>query len=117
MALVEFDLKSLDSLDGGRVLVAWQQALKRVMLDCQDRPAVSDARKITLQTDVVPVIGDDGLLDTVRLQFQVKDTAPVRKSKKYEMEPRRGGMLVFNDLSDDNVKQRTLDELETETDD
>jgi len=112
MAVHELTLSQLDSLDDGRIVVAWQQALKRAVADCEDRPAVGEARKIVLQTEIVPRLDEDGRLSTVGVQFQIKDSAPVRKTKKYDMQPRRGKQLVFNDLSDDNVQQRTLDEME-----
>jgi hypothetical protein len=35
---------------------------------------------------------------------------PARRTKTYSCGYRRGGQLVFNDLSDDNINQRTLDE-------
>lgn len=112
MAVHELTLSKLDALDDGRITIAWQQALKRAVADCEDRPAVGEARKVILQTEISPILDEDGQLDTCRVQFQVKESAPVRKTKKYDMDPRRGQILVFNDLSDDNVKQRTLDELE-----
>ena len=112
MAVHELTLSQLDALDNGRIVVAWQQALKRAVADCEDRPAVSETRKVILQTEIVPVLDQDAQLETVKVQFKIKDTVPTRKTKKYDMQPRRGQQLAFNDLSDDNVQQRTLDELE-----
>ena len=112
MAVHELKLGEIDNVDDGRVTVAWQQALKRAVADIEDRPAVGDARKVVLQTELVPTLDQDGQLDTIKVQFQIKDTVPTRKTKKYDMQSRRGQQLVFNDLSDDNVHQRTLDEME-----
>ena len=114
MALHEFKLETLTKLDDGRVVEAWNQALRRAILDCEDRPGVTEARKVILQLELAPTIDEDGNVDTVRGQFQVKDSAPVRKTKKYDFSPRLQGkskVLIFNDLSDDNVKQHTIDEV------
>lgn len=111
MAIKEMQLQTIIALDDGRIVEAWNQALKRVVSDCHDRPGCKDSRKITLQLDIEPLVSEDGDLDTVRGQFQIKDSLPVRKTKKYDFEPRRNGSLAFNDLSDDNVHQRTIDEV------
>lgn len=110
MSIHEFSLKSLPSLDGGRVVEAFNQAVKRAVADCQDRPGEMKARTVTLQLDIVPVVDEDGMLGTVRGAFQIKESIPTRKSRVYDFQPRRGGMLVFNDLSDDASQQRTLDQ-------
>jgi hypothetical protein len=107
----ELKLETIVKIDDGRIAEAWNQALSRVVLDCKDRPGCPDARKVILQMDVVPIIAEDGDLDTVTGNFQIKDSLPVRKSRQYEFDPKRNGMLAFNDLSEDNVAQRTLDEL------
>ena len=111
--LHEFSLPTLVNLDGGRITEAWLQALKRCARDCEDRPAVEKPRKVVLELSVRPVMDEQGGLDTIRGTFQIKDTAPARESKVYDFGLRqiRGGdvQLVFNDLSDDNVNQSTID--------
>lgn len=111
MALHEFSLEALAKLDDGRVLEAWNQALKRAVADCHDRPANDAPRVVKLEMGIVPIIDDLGNLDTVRAAFVVTDAIPKRKSRIYEMLPRGKQMLAFNDLSDDNAHQRTLDEV------
>ena len=111
--LREFRIESLTELDGGRVVEAWNQALKRAIADCEDRPGVTDTRKVMLQLELSPSLDEDGNVESVKGQFQIKDSVPTRKTKKYDFEPRfqdGAKVLVFNDLSDDNVHQRTLDE-------
>ena len=113
--MIEFSLANLQALDNGRVVEAFNQAVKRVVGDCQDRPALKKARKVTLEMEVVPVFAQDGAggLDSIKAVFKVTDTAPKRESKEYSFgcHTRKGKPeLVFNDLSDDNVHQRTIDE-------
>lgn len=111
MAVHELTLQALmEDLDSGRIHEAFAAELRRVVLDCDDRPADGKARKVLLQLDVVPVIDDQGNLDSVKGAFQIKSTVPQRRSKVYSFGVREGGKLVFNDLSEDNINQRTIDE-------
>ena len=100
----------MEDLDGGRIHEAFAQELKRVVMDCDDRPGDKKPRKVLLQLDIAPIIDEHGNLDSVAGAFQIKSTVPQRKSKVYSFGVRQGGQLVFNDLSDDNINQRTLDE-------
>ena len=112
MAVHQLSIPSLAELDEGRLNVAWQQALKRAAMDCEDRPGEEKARTVTLQCELLPVLAADGSgqLESVKVTFQVADKAPPRKTKKYDMGLRRGGVLVFNDLSTDDIHQKTIDE-------
>jgi len=117
--LKEFSLADLKSLDDGRVDEAFKQALERVLGDCSDRPGADSVRKVVLQMELLPICGESGELEDVKVGFQVKETIPTRKSKVYSMDVRRTSgndgrhrrQLVFNDMSEDNVAQRTVDEL------
>ncbi len=108
--LHQLTLDSIKDLDGGRVYEAFQQAIKRIVNDCEDRPGVEKSRTVSLQVVATPISADEGSLDTVKVQFKVIEAMPKRESKAYDMMARKGGMLVFNDLSDDNVKQKTIDQ-------
>ncbi len=117
MALHELSLDSLLALDGGRVAVAWQQALLRAVADCEDRPAEEKPRVINLQAEIVPVTDENDvhIVDSVSIKFQIKETIPTRKSKLYSFGIRKKRdqlQLVFNDLSDDDINQRTIDQQE-----
>lgn len=110
----EFSLPTLIELDGGRVPEAWNQAVQRCAADCEDRPALKKARKVTLELELIPVFSQDGhVLDSIDASFKVKDSAPLRETKKYNLALRKKAgkhQLVFNDMSDDNIHQRTIDE-------
>jgi hypothetical protein len=108
--LHELKLENLTHLDGGRIVEALQQALKRAALDCEDRPGESKTRVVNLQFEFAPRIDSDGVFDTVDMKAQVKETFPTRKSRKYNLGYRKGGMLTFNDLSDENFHQKSIDE-------
>ena len=113
MAMHELTLEKLmEDLDGGRVGVAFQQQIKRVVNDMADRPRDEKERKVTLEFKAVPVMDDQGFLDEVKGKFHVTSSVPKLRSKEYSFGFRKsktGPMLVFNDLSDDDVNQKTIE--------
>lgn len=106
--LEKFDLSTLSRMDGGRIAVAFEQAVNRLRFDCEDRPAVEGKRVVQLEVTMEPVANDDGALSSVDVSFRIKETLPKRTSKIYNMQAVAGGLL-FNELSPDEVKQKTLD--------
>lgn len=110
----ELTLESIATMDGGRIGEAVRQALKRVAQDMDDRPGDDRPRKITLEIATMPILGDDGFIEGAKLQMQVKETLPTRKTKVYDMGVRKGGMMVFQPMALDNHMQ---DPLPFESDD
>lgn len=110
MAVHELNLSTLkDQLNGGRVGIAFDQELKRVVKDCEDRPADDKARTVTITLEIKPVLDSDGFCEEVTGQIKINSTVPKRKTKPISFGVRRGGMLVFNDLSEDDVNQSTIE--------
>lgn len=107
--LEKFTLGSLSTMDGERIAIAFEQALKRVVQDCDDRPGEKKERTVTLTLAVKPVLDADGMCEDCNVQVAVTDSVPKRKSKIYNMTVRKGGCLVYNDDSLDNVDQETMD--------
>ena len=107
--LEKFTLGSLSTMDGERIAIAFEQALKRVVQDCDDRPGEKKERTVTLTLAVKPVLDADGMCDDCNVQVAVTDSVPKRKSKVYNMTVRKGGHLVYNNESLDNVEQSTMD--------
>lgn len=83
--------------------------MRRALLDCQDRPSDDKARRITLTLDLSPVL-DEKTLDCteVHAKFHVASTVPKHRTKTYSFGLRRNGSLVFDDLSECDVNQATL---------
>lgn len=108
MSLEKFSLKSLSTIDGERIAIAFEQALRRVVQDCEDRPGDSTARTVTLTLAVKPRLDVEGICDDCNIQVAVTDSVPKRKSKVYNMSVRKGGHLLYNDDSLDNAKQETF---------
>lgn len=107
MALEKFDLATLATIDQGRLKEAFDQAFARLVEDCKDRPELKKARKLTLTVEVEPRT-EQGSLDSVDVSFAFKEVIPNRESRTYNMTAGRGGVL-WNELSPDEVRQKTLD--------
>lgn len=109
-----FTLQNLSELDAGRICESWNQAVMRAANDCDDRPALKKPRKIMLELELTPVFQQDGaFLDSLNGTFRVKESVPTRESKEYSIGFRKKSgqpNLVFNDMSEDNVHQRTIDQ-------
>lgn len=107
--LHELTMQSLASMDGGRIAEAFAQSLKRVLLDCEDRPHEPKPRIITVQCEFTPDGADtDSTCDEVRMKALVADSVPKRQTRPYSMRLRAGGKAAFNDESLDNVDQMTF---------
>jgi hypothetical protein len=108
MALEKLTLSKLADIDGGRIRVAFEQALHRLEADCKDRPSVETARKIALTATLIPIANEDGELESVNITFQVFDDVPKRTSKTYNAKSTAAG-LFFNELSKEDIRQSTLE--------
>lgn len=101
-------LESLSALDNGKIPAAFNEHMQRVLRDLEERTLDDRARKITLEVELAPE-GDD----TVNVAFNIKSSMPDHKSKRYNMLMKHtGGQkmgLLFDPVSDDDVKQATLD--------
>lgn len=104
MAIKELTLASLLELDGGRISEAFMAELRRVVTDCDDRPADGKERKVTLEFALKPQAGESGVLEAVSGKFFVTSSVPKRRSRAYSFDFRKGGRLAFT----------TQDELEAE---
>ena len=107
-------IESLGTIDGGRVKLAWEQALQRLQQDCLDRPRLKDARKLNLAVLIVPKMDDEAeegsALESCDVQFVLTEALPKRRTKVYDMSVAPGG-LVYNEQAPERAGQRTLDEV------
>lgn len=103
-------LNSIDGILGGGVVgKSFAAHMRRVVADMEDRPADDSAREVTIKFSAKPVMDEHGTLDEVRAQFHITSSVPKHKTKPYSFAV-RGKQLVFNDMSDDDVHQHTIDE-------
>lgn len=109
--LRELDLAEVATLDGERIGEAFRQALKRMASDIDDRPGDDRPRKVSLEMALVPEIDESGNCDNVKMQIQVKESIPTRKSRVYDLGIKRtaaGKCLTFSPDSPDNHNQPGL---------
>lgn len=106
--LKQFSIEELAKVDDGRIAEAFNQALRRVAMDVDDRPGDDRPRKLNLEIAIVPVCDESGLCDSVKLQMQIKESLPTRKSRVYDMGLRKGGLMVYQPMSPENHHQQPL---------
>jgi len=108
MPILPLTLENLEHLDLGIANAAFQQHIKRVALDCLDRPGDSSSRKVTMEILIKPELLPDGSCDRVKLQIQIGSKVPTHRTKVYDLGLRKNGVLAFSEDSPDNFDQTTL---------
>ena len=109
------EMKDLADLDGGRVGINVNNSLATIAHSLKKRPGDDTPRKLLIEIEFIPVMNDEGQLDSADCRASVATKLP-----KY-----RAGMvslglsddnneMLWNDHSEDNVHQHTLDESEAE---
>lgn len=112
MALVQLTLESLANFDDGRIQIALNEELKRIVLDCMDRPD-KKPRKLTLTLSCSPVVYD-GDVEGVNVEFEIASKLPTRKSMQYHLNCNRAGMLTFSENNPRDYRQTHIDDLSEE---
>lgn len=110
--LTHFTIQEIGKLDDGRVAAIVNKQIRAATVDCSNRPGVSDARKITVVLEMKPVCGEDGLCQETYIEAVTSLSTPKSRSKPINMGVRANGALMFNDVSQDNVNQQTLDQAD-----
>lgn len=109
--LKQLDMENLKVLEDGRLAIASEQELQHVVMDLMDRPGDDRPRSVTLKVIFKPECDDHGTLESVRFHAEVGNKLRSRKSRVIDMQARKsqaGAMLVFNEMSLDDVNQGTL---------
>ena len=111
MAVKTFSLAEIKSVDGGRVVEAFDALVRRAIADCEDRPGNKKPRAIGLALALVPRVREGGECYEIEFAFDVKASIPTTRSPGYLGSIRRGSegpAFVFDDLTGD-VSQPGLD--------
>ena len=117
MAVKGLALGSVGDLDAGKVSIAFNRHLRKAIGDCEDRPGDTTARKVTVELEIKPVM-EDGSVDVIVLA-KIKGKIPDHVSSGTRCQLRTldnatGKVAAFNDMSEDNPRQRTVDDLTEE---
>ena len=105
------NIADLSKLGGGLLDEMFRQEMVRVTDDVIHRPGVDKARKLTIDILVRPIMGQAGSLESVAVAYAVNSGMPKQQSDEIQMLC-GAGQLTFNDLSQDNIHQHTIDEVE-----
>lgn len=108
--LVAFSLESLNEVDAGRIVVAFQHELKRMIDDCRDRPGDKNARTVGLKCAITPIldiIDKKVICNGVNIEFEITGKVPVRRSRPIPMKVNDKG-AYFNTDAPDNPDQTTF---------
>ena len=108
--LHELSLDTMKHAAQGKVDAAVGHHLKRAAEDCYDRPGCDAAREVAILIKIKPVVDQDGMCESVNTEFEVSSKVPKHVSAPVNCGLRKGGKMVFNDMSEDDVHQRTIDE-------
>ena len=109
MARGYIDLEGLSTMDGGRLNAAFAMEVEKVYADCDDRPAVKAARRITLTILCKPVQDEAGRLDMVDVDWDLDSKLPKRKSRTYRARHDGKGLTVSL-FAPEHPGQRTIDD-------
>lgn len=94
-------LSTLKDIDLGKIDVAVQHHLRRVVDDCMDRAANDTARTVTLKFIITPQTDDYGNCEACNLEFDIGSNIPNHRSRPINCGVRKsrdGGQLLFNPL-------------------
>ena len=107
---MDLTLDNLKHLDFGKLSVAFDQHIRRAVADCMDRPGDDHQRKVILTFELTPVISQEADCDYVSLVGQVSSKVPPHRSAPFQCKPRKGGHLIFDSVSADDVDQMSLEQ-------
>lgn len=103
MAVKKLQLSNLSDYDDGLLAAAFDQNLKRIIEDLNDRPTDDRVRKLYLEIHFEPE-ADRGDLDRVKINYKCKSTLPTHEGRENLTTPKRVGRdlnLVFAEAGTD----------------
>ncbi|MGH7130991.1 MAG: hypothetical protein ACREJO_03490 [Phycisphaerales bacterium] len=104
-------LDTLNILDDGRLVRAFEVELKRLVQDCVDRPGDANVRKLTMELTLTPQQEADGSCELATAEVAMIGKIPPRRSKSYQVAVTPNGKAIINPANNTNIAQGTLDEL------
>ncbi len=109
---ITLDFENLKHLDHGLLNAMLKEHLKRIALDCLDRPHDKKERLVSLDFRAVPVMGNDRECDHVKISVECKSKVPVFRTTEFQMKPTVGGFLFNQDFPNELQQPSLLDDDE-----
>lgn len=102
----ELKLSNLHEYDQGALALLFDQALRQVYFDLDERPMLKKARKVSLEFSLTPNT-EQGDLDEIVSETRIKVCIPDKESRVNVLAPSRanGGGILFDP---DTRRTRTL---------
>lgn len=115
MAVMEvLKLDTIKDLDDGRVAIAFDQNMKRAVQDCMDRPSDKKSRKVSIVCNVTPIVAVSGECEGAEVDFELKTSVPVQRTRSYTLIPNKVGHLKFSKNSPDAGQTTIFDNVDKE---
>lgn len=108
--LKQFKIQQVGELDNGRVAGFINKAIRTCAEDATTRPGIDKPRRVMVAIDITPVIDEHGAATEIDMDFEIGTKLPRSRTKTVNMKAQNDGALLFNDLSQDDVRQTTIDE-------
>ena len=105
---MQLTLENLIHVAGGEVAVAFDECLKRVVHDLNDRSGVSKSRVVTISLEMKPITDEHGDLASVSGVFTFSEKIPGRSSTPCNFGITRMGHLSFSPFSAEDADQCSL---------
>ena len=109
---LELNMPNLKELDFGKVAAAFEEHLRRAAEDCDDRAVDTRPRIVNLKIMMKPIPDDHGDCMNVDLQCFANAVLPPHRSRVFQCQLRKGGILAFDNDSPDDAEQGTFGDLE-----
>lgn len=108
----QLTINTIGDIDDGRVRLAIDRDLEAICKDLMNRPGDPSRRSLTIKIDFKPQPRADGVLETVDVDLTTLVKVPKRRAQPAKMLIKPTGKLLWNDLSQDDPKQATLDQID-----
>lgn len=112
--LIQLSFDGLSKLDDERVSKVLLFHLQRIAQDCIARPGDKTKRRVLMEFQARPQIGDDGSCESAHIQIEIRSKVPTHRSKPYEMQVGREGFKFNQDFPEDLESQSLFPKTEGE---
>ena len=107
--------ETVGEMHGGKLELAFNEAIAACVKDCFNLPGVPGARSVTLVLSVKPIpLKDGGDLERCKFSASVSKKLAKRETEEFTGDiqfDKNQPLLAYNDMSGDEPRQRTIDEL------
>lgn len=92
----QLNLANLCHVDRGKIQLAFDHALRQIIADVVARHGDKGKRILNMKVTATPEIAQNGALDTINFDFEIKQTVPTRRNPQpYKMLPMRDHTVTF----------------------